>query len=198
MGESVGRRIKTVRKARKLTLAKLAEMANLSASHLSQIERDRSTPSLMTLASVAKALEVNLRDLFESEQDQFHIARIDHDEEDGSDASLVTGSRLTSPETGWNLEVDRLTLYPGAPCLEFEPYSGEVLGYVLKGTLLFETDDGKFELQEGDSIHYDANHSYRLCCRGEGPCTVIWCNSPPRYDTAARFDTDIEGEHVPK
>ncbi len=180
MAESIGERIKAVRKKRKLTLAKLAEKSNLSASHLSQVERDKSTPSLMTLASIAEALEVNLRDLFESEKDRVDIRRATHGADEAYDSSSVIRSRLTSRESYWNVEVDRLTLCPEAPDLKFEPYPGEALGFVLKGTLIIVIDDDQFELEAGDSIHYDANRPSCLRCSGDSPCTVIWCSSPPR------------------
>lgn len=180
MEESIGERIKTLRQQRKLTLADVAAMASLSASHLSQIERDKTTPSLTTLTSIAKVLEVNLRDLFESKENQVYIARATYGPENGDVVLGVRKSRLTSPESGWDLEVHRLTLHPGAPCLEFEPYPGEVLGFVLEGTLVVVVDDEQFELKAGDSIHYDADRPYCLQCDGDVPGTVIWCNSPAR------------------
>ncbi|MFQ5342097.1 MAG: helix-turn-helix domain-containing protein [Anaerolineae bacterium] len=182
MDESIGKRIKAMRQKRKLTLAKLAEKSNLSASHLSQVERDKSTPSLMTLANIAEALEVNLRDLFESERDRVDIRRANHGADEAHDRHSAVRSRLTSRESYWNVEVDRLTLCPEAPDLEFEPYPGEALGFVLKGTLMIVIDDEQFELGLGDSIHYDANRPSCLRCGGERACTVIWCNSPPRSE----------------
>jgi len=182
MDESIGKRIKVMRQKRKLTLAKLAEKSNLSASHLSQVERDKSTPSLMTLASIAEALEVNLRDLFESERDRVDIRRANHGADEAHGSSPMVRTRLTSRDSYWNVEVDRLTLYPEAPELGFEPYPGEALGFVLKGALIIVIDDEQFELGPGDSIHYDASRPSCLRCGGERECTVIWCNSPPRSD----------------
>jgi transcriptional regulator with XRE-family HTH domain len=195
MEDNIGRRINTLRQKRQLTLAKLAEMANLSASHLSQIERDKVTPSLVTLTGIASALEVSLRDLFESEADQVRIVRATLTGDEGTDISPGVRSRLTSPENGWDLEVHRLTLYPDAPYLEFEPHLGEVLGFVLKGALTIVIDDEQFELGSGDSIHYDANRPYHLCCSGDGPCTVVWCNSPPRYEMVSGYEAIVEDEH---
>jgi len=191
VGESIGERLKTLRQEQELTLAQLAEKSNLSASHLSQVERDKSTPSLMTLASIAQALDINLRDLFESQGDQIHISRVTDGLEKISDTSPLMRQQLTSPNSGWNLGVDKLTLHPEAPCLEFEPYAGEVLGFVLDGLLVIVIDDKRFELKAGDSIHYDANQPYRLCCGADSPCIVIWCNSPPRNDAAMNFETQI-------
>jgi transcriptional regulator with XRE-family HTH domain/mannose-6-phosphate isomerase-like protein (cupin superfamily) len=191
VGESIGGRIKSLRQEQELTLAELAEKSKLSASHLSQVERDKSPPSLMTLASIAQALEINLRDLFESEGDQIHISRTTDVPEETDGTYPVARLPLTIPSSSWNLEVDRLTLHPEAPCLEFEPYPGEVLGFVLDGALALEIDDEQIELKAGDSIHYDANQPYRLCCGGDRPCSVIWCNSPPRYEKVANHETQV-------
>ncbi len=195
MEDSIGERIKTLRQKRRLTLAKLAEMADLSSSHLSQIERDKTAPSLTALTVIARALEVNLRDLFESEEDQLHIIRASHVPEDGADTYPVMGVRLTSPDNHWDLEVDRLILYPEAPYVEFEPHPGEVLGFVLEGVLVIVMDDDQFELAAGDSIHFDADRPCRLACGGDSPCTIIWCNSPPRYDMVSGYEVALEDEH---
>jgi len=189
--DRIGQRIKALRQQRSLTLAGLAEQSNLSASHLSQVERDKTTPSLMTLSSIAQALDVNLRDLFDSEDNQLHITR-------ATGLETLPGpvppawSQLTSPETGRDLEVHRLTLPPGAPWLEFEPYAGEIVGFVLAGTLAMQIDDEPVELAAGDSIHCDARQAHRLRCGGEIPCTIVWCTSPPGPDLSARFEVVLE------
>jgi transcriptional regulator with XRE-family HTH domain len=189
--ESIGERIKSLRQEQELTLAELAEKSKLSASHLSQVERDKSTPSLMTLASIAQALEINLRSLFESEGDQIHVARAADGPERRGETSQVLRLPLTIPDSSWKLEVDRLTLHPEAPCLEFEPYPGEVMGFVLDGALVLVIDDEQIELEAGDSIHYDANQPYRLCCCDDRPCSVIWCSSPPRRGMVAIRETEV-------
>ena len=191
MVASIGDRIKSLRQEQELTLAELAEKSKLSASHLSQVERDKSTPSLMTLASIAQALEINLRNLFESEGDQIYVARAADRSEERGETSPVLKLPLTIPDSSWKLEVDRLTLHPEAPCLEFEPYPGEVMGFVLDGALVLVIDDEQIELEAGDSIHYDANQPYRLCCYGDRPCSVIWCNSPPRRGKIAIRETEV-------
>jgi transcriptional regulator with XRE-family HTH domain len=180
MGASIGERIKALRHKRQLTLAEIAETASLSVSHLSQIERDKTSPSLTTLTGIARVLGVSLRDLFEAGENQVHITRATYQPEDREVNPPASRLRLTNPEGGWSLEVHCSILHPQAPHMEFEPYPGEVLGFVLEGTLAIVVGDEQFELQAGDSIHYDANQSYRLCCRGDDPCTVIWCHSPPR------------------
>ncbi len=172
----------------------MAERSKLSASHLSQIEQDKSLPSLTTLTSIAQVLAINPRDLFESEEGQVYISRAsDRLEVDDANAPLVS-SRLTTPVRGWNIEVHRLVLQPGAPPLEFESYPGEVLGFVLAGTLKIVLEGEEIELEVGDSIHCDADQPYCLSCHSPHSCIILWCNSPPRDDLDSKIEAVWRGK----
>lgn len=56
---TIGERIKYHRKERGLTQKELAEKSSLSRSHIASIEGNQYTPSLTTLAEIAKALEID-------------------------------------------------------------------------------------------------------------------------------------------
>jgi transcriptional regulator with XRE-family HTH domain len=60
----LGKRVRQLRNARKLTQERLAEDAKLAAKHLQDIERGRTNPTLATLVGLAKALGVELHVLF--------------------------------------------------------------------------------------------------------------------------------------
>ncbi|HHW14491.1 MAG TPA: transcriptional regulator [Firmicutes bacterium] len=55
---SLGTRLRLAREARELTLEAVAQKAGISASYLSQIERDLAVPAVATLRALAEALEV--------------------------------------------------------------------------------------------------------------------------------------------
>ena len=63
--ELLGARIKELRKNRKLTQEQLSEKINIDPKHLSRIEVGKSYPSLDTLENISKALNVEMKDLFE-------------------------------------------------------------------------------------------------------------------------------------
>ena len=63
--ELLGARIKELRKARRLSQDQLSEKVNIDPKHLSRIEVGKSYPSLATLEKIAKALNVEIKDLFE-------------------------------------------------------------------------------------------------------------------------------------
>ena len=63
--ELLGLKIKELRKQKKLTQEKLAEMLNLDAGYISKFEVGRNFPTIGTLEKIAKALDVELYELFQ-------------------------------------------------------------------------------------------------------------------------------------
>ena len=61
--KSLGSNIKKRRKEKKLTQAELAEVVDVSDSHIGRIENGRSKPSVETLAAIANALATGIDNL---------------------------------------------------------------------------------------------------------------------------------------
>lgn len=61
----IGKRIRSLRKIRDLSLEQLAEKADISSKYLGEIERGRSNLTIDIMEKLSVALEVNLVDLFE-------------------------------------------------------------------------------------------------------------------------------------
>lgn len=60
-----GERVRAHRKERGLTIEQLAEAADLSNNHVSEIERAKSNPRLDTIGAIAEALGLSTRALVE-------------------------------------------------------------------------------------------------------------------------------------
>lgn len=56
--------IKEIRKQRNITLDELAKRSGVSKTHINDIENNRKEPTLTIAISIAKALNVQLTDLF--------------------------------------------------------------------------------------------------------------------------------------
>ena len=63
--ELLGLKIKELRKQKKLTQEKLAEMLNLDAGYISKLEVGRNFPTIGTLEKIANVLNVELYELFQ-------------------------------------------------------------------------------------------------------------------------------------
>ncbi|MBE3569982.1 MAG: helix-turn-helix transcriptional regulator [Bacillales bacterium] len=62
----IGERIRTFRKEKGLSQEELADIANLHATYIGQLERGEKNATLESIEKVAKALEISLEDLFRS------------------------------------------------------------------------------------------------------------------------------------
>ncbi|MBI3218338.1 MAG: helix-turn-helix transcriptional regulator [Bacteroidetes bacterium] len=60
----IGERIKKIREARGLSQKEIANMIKMDQSQYSKLEKDKTDPSVSTLAKVAKALGIQLSELF--------------------------------------------------------------------------------------------------------------------------------------
>lgn len=63
--QNIGQRVKSARLQRGLTQAELAEVIDKAFETISNIERGKTAPSFSTLADIAEALEVPLKDFFD-------------------------------------------------------------------------------------------------------------------------------------
>ena len=64
---AIGRRVRRIRKARKMTQEKLAELVNISTVYISHIETGSAKPSLPVVVAIANALDVRVDSLLYDE-----------------------------------------------------------------------------------------------------------------------------------
>ncbi len=62
--EAVIDKIRTIRKQKKISILKLSVDSGISRSHLFYIESKKTIPSLETLAKIAHAMNLQLKDFF--------------------------------------------------------------------------------------------------------------------------------------
>ena len=65
--ELFAKKLKILRQKRRLTLEKLAELADLTPNHIAKLEATKSHPSFNAISRLAQALDVELKDLFDFE-----------------------------------------------------------------------------------------------------------------------------------
>ncbi len=174
MAETIGERIKTLRTGKGMTLAELGEKANLSTSYLSQIERDKTSPSLTTLETIAKSLNVGLRSLFETDDEGAFVLRARKETNTPTHRDPVVRQALMPQIGNPEIEVYRITFHPRSAPELIEQFTGEEIIYVLDGELTISIGDEQFVLTAGDSIHYDALLIHSWKNESNDFCTIIW------------------------
>ncbi len=174
-----GGRIRDLRHKAGLTLQTLADQAGISVGFLSQVERDKATPSLGTLASLAAALGVEV-DVFiatprpadsvtrEGERPRFALA----------DSSLKY-ERLSTVLPGGTLS-SLMVHIPEGYASEVTAHVGEELIVVLEGTVRQTLGEAAFVLHPGDSLHFMGDTPHSFANVGEGPARLLWTGTSPR------------------
>jgi len=174
---AVGPRIRALREAMSFSLRDLADRSGVSAQMLSQVERGETSPTLAVAAKIAAGLELTLSQLLRLDEGQ-HVA-----------VSRAAGRRssrrgghlieeLTPPLPGQRADVSLHVLDPGAttggaadPPMH-EPGSRET-AVVLAGELALVLEGTRTELQEGDSVTFDADLPHHFENEGNIPTRFI-------------------------
>jgi transcriptional regulator with XRE-family HTH domain len=60
--KEMGKKIKAMRKAQKITLDRMANLCGINVTAISFLENGKSNPHLLTLKSIADVLGVNIKD----------------------------------------------------------------------------------------------------------------------------------------
>ena len=179
---TLGADIRALRKARGLTLTELGEAVNRSVGWLSQVERDKSVPSITDLRHMAKALDVSVSSLFRSaapENELGVIVRASARRPIGSrEAGLV--EEMLSPDLTDDFEMVHSTFEPKAEITEPVTRPTQEVGYVVSGQLDLTIGDQTYSLSAGDSFRI-RGEPFRWMNPYPMPCVVIWVIAPPVY-----------------
>lgn len=182
-GLELGRRIRTLRERRGLSLRAVSGSAGVSESFLSQVERGVASPSVASLRGIAEALQESIAAFFaEGEEVAGQLVRV------ADRRRLVHPKRhwedvLLTPRTSKRLQVILSTVEPGQGSGE-EPYShdsDEECVVLLEGHLEFWVGEEHYVLEEGDSLLFESRLPHRNVNPGPGPAKVLWVITPPSY-----------------
>jgi len=176
--DSLGKNLRDVRKAQRLTLAQLGGKTGLSASYLSQIERSVTMPSLTRLTRIAEALDVEVRRFFEEDTDSPRVVRANQGKKLEGVPDIIV-ELLSADPVGKSLQPYSLLCRPGTSREYTSVYPGDKCGFVLKGKLTVTVGEETFVLAAGDSIHFDRSQPHSWHNKSVQECMVIWTVSPP-------------------
>ena len=157
----ISTRIKEIRKDKSITVQELADLAGVSKGLISQIENNRTIPSLMVLISIINALDVDLNQFFK------HISTLNQpnpviikrkDEYQSFEKEQAIGflyQRIfTKNIVNSTVDIVLLELEPNAtrPMVVTEAFEYK---YILSGEVEYVFEEQSFHLSEGDSMLFD-------------------------------------------
>ena len=183
--EEIGRRIKKVREEKHFTLKNVEAKAGISATHISEIERGKTSPTIGALIRIADALGKDPAYFIEKDElsDVSFIAFEDREEQELTRVSGVK-SMLTRSIPSGKINAQLITLHTNkGEDVGVHAHEGDEAALILKGHINFRIEDKVHELGEGDSIYYIAkqDHGYSNASDSE-EAKMIWFSSERGVD----------------
>lgn len=179
---SIGRKLRTLRTQKHLTLARLSAETGFSTALLSKLETDRMIPTLQTLATICRVFGVDLGFFFaKATKHTMSITRRAHEICDGR-------TQVALKETSLNMSADTRLL---ARVVEFPPrvagtltkiglpLSGVV--YLLEGRLRFDAGGVQEMLETGDCVCLDSEMFITWSANGTSSCRALVVTPIPDF-----------------
>jgi DNA-binding XRE family transcriptional regulator len=162
LSTAIGQQVRAFRSQQGMTAVDCAKQANLSPAMLSKIENGNASPSLTTLHSLSRALDVPLTGFFRRFEEQRGVC---HTVAGQGVVIERRGSRvghvyeLLGHGIGKNLAIapHLVTLTDVAEEFPLFKHAGIEFIYMLEGEVIYQHAKEQFRLQPGDSLFFEAD-----------------------------------------
>ena len=176
----IGKTIKQLRSAKNLTLDQLAESSGVSKSMLSQIERNKTNPTVGTLWSLTEALNIDIGDLLYPSpkkndiRDNITVIKSHQTPEIQSADGLCTLRILGPLNLVSKVEWYEVNMEKGG-LLNSDPHSKGTQEHltVLRGSVVISTEDEEKILEAGDTARYNADCQHFIKNNEEWPAQAL-------------------------
>lgn len=177
----LGEKIRRKRMEKNLSLKDLAASTDLTASFLSQVERDLAEPSITSLRKIADALEVPIfYFLLDNGNTSPVVRRGERKILKFPDTHVVF--ELLSPDLNRQMEIVMGRLEVGAAsCDEPLSHPGEEFIYVIQGKMEITIGEETYVLDESDSIYYFAAIPHKIVSVGDEELVFLSAITPPQF-----------------
>ena len=173
----LGKKIKDRRVLLMLTQEELADRCELTKSYISQLENNKTSPSLETLTNILEVLGTDLSSFFQNDEElPITFNKDDHYvcEYHGYTITwLVPNSQIQE------MEPIIIDLEPNQKTTEDMPHNGEEFGYVLEGEIYIIYGNMKKRVKKGESFYYKTDKMHYI--ESIKKSKVIWVSCPPNF-----------------
>jgi transcriptional regulator with XRE-family HTH domain len=189
----VGALIRARRRQQQMTLEALGKSAEVSVGYLSQVERDHATPSLGTLAQIARALGVGIDYFVSAPTAQTALTRAGERNQFSVNGSSMLYERLGADFPGNMLSSFIMTVPPGYRS-ETVAHEGEEILYVLEGAITQRLDGEEMIMNSGDSLHFRGNRPHSWSNHTGQPARLLWTGTLELFRSTARPPRQVVGK----
>ena len=175
----LGIKIKSMRTLLSLTQEELANRCELTKSYISQLENNKTSPSIQTLTHILEVLGTTLSDFFYEEANQKIV--FNEEEQFEKDFDGYTINWLVPTSQKLLMEPIMVTIKPQSYTLEDRPHDGQEFGYVLEGEIIVCYGKAKEICRAGEAFYITTNQTHFLYNKTEKDAKIIWVSCPPNF-----------------
>lgn len=186
----IGARLKAMRSAAALSQRQLAERANVPHAQISNVEKNKVSPSVSTLRKILNGLGVSMADFFEPERPQSEGPFFDADQLIDLTSKIAVNSigdgngrmwfRQIGDARGHNLQMLHEVYEPGADTGEtLLQHASSEGGFVVEGELEVTVGTQVQVLKAGEAYLFDSRNPHRFRNLSQTRTVVISACTPP-------------------
>lgn len=177
----VGKKIRALRLGNNLTQEELASRLELTKGYISQLENNKTSPSMSTLFNILEVLGTDVHAFFSKESDVVVTFKQSdfYEKEDEILNHMIYW--IVPNAVKYEMEPIMIVIKPGGTSFKDEPHPGEEFGYVLEGTVTLVLNKKKHTVKKGETFYYLANQPHYLTNLSQYPCKILWISTPPTF-----------------
>lgn len=170
--QTIGAKIKQLRKEKGYTIKMMAEYTGLSVGYLSTVEQAKTSLTINNLMTICDVLGVEPAWILTSDTTKKLIVK---KEEQRVVEIPELKQKMEMIDFGRKQKYEYITIEPGVPeKIEYFRHLFDEMGTVLCGTLTVEVEGEKYRLKKGDSIYIEANQSHLIINEHDEVCESFW------------------------
>ncbi|AWO01154.1 XRE family transcriptional regulator [Chitinophaga alhagiae] len=176
----ISNKIKEKRKAKGITVQELADKADVSKGLISQIENNRTVPSLLVLVNIIRALDLGMNEFFIDISEHQQAAKVIIKRKDEYQAFEKESARgfqyrriLARSIKGGPTDFVLLELKQGARRNQLVKTDAYEYKYVISGTVEYLINGESHILHTGDSIFFDGRLGHKPSNIGENDALLL-------------------------
>lgn len=181
-GNNLGDRLRNVRKEQKLSLQEVADQTGLSRAFVSQVERGKVSPSVVSVSKIAEALKLSVRDVLMPPRTKSEgVVRADKRIKLAFTQEGTTDELLSPSLHGKTLNL-LCEIKPGTSSGDlYRDEAGEECVVVFQGLLEMRVEDSVFMLAPGDSLTFQSHRPHGWSNPGDADVIALWAITPPTF-----------------
>ena len=179
--KSIPSLLKARRKELRMTLQELADAAGLSPAFVSQAERGKAVPSIVSLLQLSGALDIDINYFLTPPKTNSLVRRASEPITVEID-SPVTYHRLDGDVRNRLMNALLIIIPPDCELPKVHREEGEDFFYVLEGEIRVDVGDEAFDLKQGDCVHINSQIEHDTINMSDKAVRILWVGTPRIFE----------------